>query len=75
MPPKNPHKHGANEKIDPEKYKDFIGDLQLDIRKVPHIQRKIRADHNYGLIENAIPNDGVPRDEDYLDLGYNSTIL
>ena len=45
------HKYGEHEKIDPEKYKDFVGDLRVTGLRRPNEPRM----PSFDLIENAIP--------------------
>jgi hypothetical protein len=41
---------------DPEEFKEFIGDLRLDITSLNRGRFKAHENHEYSLIENAIPN-------------------
>jgi hypothetical protein len=41
---------------DPEEFKEFIGDLKLDVTSLNRGRFKTNERHEYSLIENSIPN-------------------
>ena len=54
---KGSHKYGKNEKIDPERYRDFVGDLRGTGINVSGSNQNQSSGFN--MIDNAIPLDIV----------------